>query len=160
MAIQTDRFGSVEVDAKDVIRFPRGIIGFADEREFVLIRTTNAQAVGWLQSVTNPGMALPVVSAHVLAPPYPDVDIESYAQSAGIGTTLDELAVLVVLNAQPGVPATVNLVAPIVVNATTRVGAQILLDGTRFSTREMFILPSKTDGTEREGVPKNIATAV
>jgi flagellar assembly factor FliW len=31
--------------------------------------------------------------------------------------------------------------APIVVNATTRKGAQIILEGTRFSTREFFVLP-------------------
>jgi flagellar assembly factor FliW len=150
MAIQSNRFGSVEVDAKDVINFPKGIIGFTDERQFVLIRTTNAHSVGWLQSTTNPGMALPVVSAHVLAPPYPDVDIESYAEAVGLGTDLEELAVLVVLNAQPGVPATVNLVAPIIVNAATRVGAQVLLDGTRFTTREIFVLPSRPDAAVRE----------
>ena len=150
MAIQSNRFGSVEVNAKDVINFPRGIIGFADEREFVLIRTTNAQAVGWLQSAINPGMALPVVSAHVLSPPYPDVDIASYAEAVGLGTNLEELAVLVVLNAQPGVPATVNLVAPIIVNAATRVGAQVLLEGTRFSTREMFVLPPRPDAAAHE----------
>lgn len=146
MAIQSDRFGSVEIDAKDIIQFPKGIIGFPDDHGFVLIRTTNAQAVGWLQSVSNPGLALPVVSAHVLTPQYPDVDIESYAQAAGLGNNLEELAVVVVLNAQPSVPATVNLVAPIIVNVTTRVGAQVLLDGSRFTTREMFILPQQPAG--------------
>ena len=38
-------------------------------------------------------------------------------------------------------PATVNLLAPIVVNAATRKGAQIILEGTRYSTREFFALP-------------------
>jgi len=142
MAIQSDRFGIVEVEERDVIAFPQGIIGFADERSFVLIRTAKSNAVGWLQSVSNPSLALPVVSAHVLAPAYPDVDLESYAQAVGKDTLMDELAVIVVLNAQPGVPATVNLVAPILVNVTTRVGAQVILDSTRFTTREMFILPA------------------
>jgi flagellar assembly factor FliW len=31
--------------------------------------------------------------------------------------------------------------APIVVNAATRKGAQVILEGTRFSTRELFVLP-------------------
>ena len=142
MAIQSDRFGVVEVEERDVIAFPQGIIGFADEHSFVLIRTAKSNAVGWLQSISNPSLALPVVSAHVLAPAYPDVDLESYAQTVGKDTRMDELAVIVVLNAQPGVPATVNLVAPILVNVTTRVGAQVILDSTRFTTREMFILPA------------------
>jgi len=142
MAIQSDRFGIVEVEERDVIAFPQGIIGFADEHSFVLIRTAKSNAVGWLQSILNPSLALPVVSAHVLAPAYPDVDLESYAQAVGKDTRMDELAVIVVLNAQPGVPATVNLVAPILVNVTTRVGAQVILDSTRFTTREMFVLPA------------------
>jgi flagellar assembly factor FliW len=145
MIILSDRFGSIEVDAQDIITFPRGIIGFADEHEFVLVRTKNASIVGWLQSATTPYMALPVVSAHALMPKYPDVDIESYAQAAGIGQSLEELAVLIVLNAPSGIPATVNLVAPIIVNASTRTGAQLLLEGSKFTTREIFILPAQQD---------------
>jgi flagellar assembly factor FliW len=145
MIVQSDRFGSIDVNAPDILSFPRGIIGFADETGFVLVRTGNASAVGWLQSVATPYMALPVVSAHVLVPKYPDVDIVSYAEVAGLGQSLDELAVLVVLNAPPGIPATVNLVAPIIVNAVTRKGAQLLLEGSRFTTREIFMLPPKQD---------------
>jgi flagellar assembly factor FliW len=48
---------------------------------------------------------------------------------------------MVVLCALSGQPATVNLLAPIVVNASTRTGAQVILEGTRFSTREFFALP-------------------
>ena len=145
MIIQSDRFGSIDADGQDIITFSRGIIGFADEHEFVLIRTKNASAIGWLQSVNTPYMALPVVSAHVLVPKFPDVDIESYADAAGLGRSVEELAVLVVLNAPPGIPATVNLVAPIIVNASTRRGAQLLLEGSHFTTREIFMLPSKPD---------------
>lgn len=155
MAIQSDRFGCVEVDEKNVLTFPQGIIGLSDEHSFVLLRTAKSDAVGWLQSVTNPSLALPVVSAHVLAPPYPDVDLESYAQAVGKDTRREELAVIVVLNAQPGVPATVNLVAPILVNVTTRVGAQVILDGTRFTTREMFIIP-----TSPGAVPANVEPTI
>lgn len=145
MIVQSDRFGSIDVDAQDILSFSRGIIGFADETEFVLVRTNNSTAVGWLQSVATPRMALPVVSAHVLLPKYPDVDIESYAEAAGLGQNLDDFAVLVVLNAPPGIPATVNLVAPIIVNAVTRRGAQLLLEGSRFTTREIFMLPAKQE---------------
>jgi flagellar assembly factor FliW len=145
MIIQSDRFGSIDVDAQEILDFPHGIIGFADEHQFVMVRTNRNSAVGWLQSATTPNMALPVVSAHVLVPKYPDVDIVSYAEAAGLGQSLDELAVLVVLNAPPGIPATVNLVAPIIVNATTRKGAQLLLEGSRFTTREIFMLPAKQE---------------
>jgi len=138
--------------AQEILNFPRGIIGFADEHQFVLIRRNKTSAIGWLQSAATPHMALPVVSAHVLVPKYPDVDIESYAEAAGLGENPDELAVLVVLNAPPGVPATVNLVAPIIVNATTRKGAQLLLEGSRFTTREIFMLPGQPEPVAQSDV--------
>ena len=141
MIVNSDRFGVIEVDTDDVLSFPTGIIGFPDENEFVLIRKADSQMIGWLQSTHSSYLTLPVVSAHVLAPRYPDVAVEDFAERAGLGSTIDELAVLAVLSAPPNLPATVNLMAPIIVNAVTRRGAQVLLEGTRFSTRELFILP-------------------
>jgi len=141
MIVQSDRFGSIEVDATDVLAFPGGIIGFPRESEFILVRKTDSQVIGWLQSTKTSYLTLPVVSAHVLAPQFPDVPLEDYAERAGLGNSCEELAVLAVLSAPPGQPATVNLMAPIIVNATTRLGAQVMIEGTRFSTRELFIFP-------------------
>jgi flagellar assembly factor FliW len=142
MIVQSDRFGAVEIDAADVLRFPTGIIGFPTEDAFVLVRRTNSQTVGWLQSMKSSYLALPVVSAHLLSPRFPDVPLGGYAERAGLGNDAEELAVLAVLSAPPGQPATVNLMAPIIVNATTRVGAQIILESTQFTTRELFIFPA------------------
>ena len=141
MIIQSDRFGSIHVNESDIIAFSSGILGFPGESKFVLVRTENAHAIGWLQSATNSFLALPVVSAHVLAPYYPDVEVESYARRAGLGDSLEELAVMVVLNAPPGIPATINLVAPIIVNVATRRGVQLFLENSRYTNREIFSLP-------------------
>ncbi len=141
MPVNSERFGTIEVDKTDCLSFPSGLIGFADEREFILIRRKNSEMIGWLQSTATPHLALPVVSAHVLAPKYPDVPIEEVAEKVGLGSEIEELAVLVVMSAPPGQPATVNLMAPIIVNATTRMGRQVLLEGTQFGTRELFVIP-------------------
>jgi flagellar assembly factor FliW len=142
MIVQSDRFGAIEVDASDVVTFPSGVIGFPRETEFVIVRKVDSQIIGWLQSTKTSYLTLPVVSAHALAGRFPDVPIEEYAERAGLGGDIDELAVMVVLSAPPGQPATVNLMAPVIVNAATRTGAQIMLEGTRFSTRELFVLPA------------------
>ncbi len=141
MMIPTSHFGPIEVEPSEILRFPNGLIGFASEREFVLIRHGESRAIAWLQSLTTPYLALPVVSAHMLASRYPDVPIGPVAEAAGMGSDPDELAVLVVLSAPSGRPATVNLMAPIIVNATTRLGGQVLLEGSQFTTRELFVVP-------------------
>jgi flagellar assembly factor FliW len=147
MKLQSERFGMIELNDEQVIRFPGGVIGFPQEQQFALIPHGSSQAIAWLQSLQNASLAFPVVSAHALMPHYPDVPLDGAANQAGLGQDPEELAVLAVLCAPRGQPATVNLLAPIVVNATTRMAAQLVLDGTRFSTRELFVLPPENTGT-------------
>ena len=141
MEIQTSRFGKVSASESDMIRFPTGIIGFREEKAFVLIPHGDSTLVGWLQSAATPELAFPVVSAHGLVDEYPDVPIHQAAERAGLGGAEDELAVLAVMTAPLQQPATVNLLAPLIVNATTRTGAQVFLEGSRFTTQELFALP-------------------
>ncbi|MFO7180317.1 MAG: flagellar assembly protein FliW [Pseudomonadota bacterium] len=147
--IKTARFGNVVFDPREELRFPVGIAGFPQERSFILIRPSEAAVVSWLQSTKTPTLALPVVSAHAFGEGYPDVDLGPLAERAGLGSRVEDLAVLVVLTAPPGAPATVNLLAPIVVNAESRIGTQIFLEGTRFGTRELFV-----PGRAAEATPK------
>src|SRR5690348_10655834 len=116
MHIDTSRFGTIEAAEGDLIRFPAGVIGFRKESRFVLIPHGSSSYIAWLQSVSTPNLAFPVVSAHGF-PGYPDVPIETAADRAGLGGAAEELAVLAVLSAPPGQPATVNLLAPLVINA-------------------------------------------
>jgi flagellar assembly factor FliW len=103
-----------------------------------LLRQRDDSAIGWLQSTTNPSLAFPVVSIDALAVTYPTIAAPPVA--AQKEEEVDPHAVMAVLCASAGQPATVNLLAPIVVNVRSRKGAQILLEGTTFSTNEPFVL--------------------
>lgn len=138
MKITSDRFGTIEFEEDSVIEFPAGVIGFPEEKGFILIKHGDSSTIGWLQSVETPALAFPVVSAHGFDQ-YPDVPFEEQAKQAGVEGK--DMALLAVLSAKSGTPSTVNLLAPIVVNADTRVAAQVILEGSRFSTRELFVLP-------------------
>jgi flagellar assembly factor FliW len=139
MKILSRKFNTVlEVEAESVIRFPHGIIGFSDEKEFVLVEREQSPRIAWLQSVHNADLAFPVVSSHDLAAPYPDVPLADAVYSNRLGAIDDDdAAVLIVLTCQPGMNPTVNLTAPIVVNARTRCGTQVILQGSRYASREL-----------------------
>jgi flagellar assembly factor FliW len=156
MNIKTTRFHEIEYKPEDVIRFPNGIIGFPDDKEFLLVLGPVSNLVAWLQSVTNPALALPVVSGHAFGPNYPDIDIDPIAERAGLGNPGDDTALLVVVAAPAGQPASVNLLAPIVVNSMTRTGAQVLLEGSRYTTRELFVLPPQ-ESSDRASAPASPA---
>jgi hypothetical protein len=70
MRINTTRFGLIDVAAGDVIRFPSGLPGLEDCREFALLADAANDAVGWLQSTTRGDVALAVVSPRRFVPDY------------------------------------------------------------------------------------------
>lgn len=142
MQINSQRFGVVELADDAVLNFPEGIIGFPRERSFALIPHQGSTYLAWLQSTTKPELAFPVVSAHYFPDSYPDIQVGPAANAAGVRGAEGDFAVLVVLCAPSGQPATVNLLAPIIVNSETRTGAQVILEGSRFSTREIFVAPT------------------
>ncbi|HVU05592.1 MAG TPA: flagellar assembly protein FliW [Polyangiaceae bacterium] len=144
MKIDTTRFGTLDLPEDARIRFPAGIIGFPDETEMVLLPHGDSPYVAWLQSVKTPGFSLPVVSAHGIGEAFPDVPLVAAAGRAGVGGDAADLAVMAVLTAPKGQPATVNLLAPIVVNSATRTGAQLVLEGSRYTTREVFLARAPT----------------
>src|SRR3982751_6326655 len=115
MNISSHRFGALEIGEEQVLRFAEGIIGFPNERELGLIPHNSTGFLAWLQSTRSPAIALPVVSAHAFGDKYPDVSIEPSASTLGPSDS-DDVALMVVLSAPQGQPATVNLLAPILVN--------------------------------------------
>jgi flagellar assembly factor FliW len=141
MKIETTRFGSLELDTQKIIHFPHGLIGFPEEKSFVMVNHRGLDTLAWLQSTSSPGIALPVVGVQAFAPHYPDVSLEDAARRAGLEGAPDDMAALVVLCATPQAPVTVNLMAPIIVNAATWTGVQVILEGTKFTTREVFVMP-------------------
>jgi flagellar assembly factor FliW len=142
MQINSQRFGVVELEDDAVLNFPEGIIGFRREQRFALIPHHGSTFLAWLQSVSKPELAFPVVSAHYFLDSYPDIPVSPAAHAAGVQGKEEDFAVLVVLCAPIGQPATVNLLAPVVINSQTRTGAQVILEGSRFSTREIFVAPT------------------
>lgn len=128
MLVNSDRFGSIEVDAEDAICFPQGVIGFPHDDTFVLLRPREDARIAWLQSTRTPALALPVVSLHMTAIDAPLDAIAAAIDELQIAQETDECAVLLVVTATPGSRPTVNLLAPIIVNASTRTGVQTLLE--------------------------------
>ena len=145
MNIQSQRFGALDISDEQVLNFAEGIIGFPNEHGFVLLPHNTSGFLAWLQSTQTPGLALPVVSAHAFGERYPDVALDPAVAALGMGEVNDDMALMVVLSAPQGQPATVNLLAPILVNVATRQGAQLILDGSRFTTRELFVREQDTE---------------
>jgi flagellar assembly factor FliW len=133
MIVHTSRFGVVEVDADRVITFARGILGFPKYKEYVLIQPEPDATFYWLQSVEAADLAFVVTDPLLFMPDYQVPLREETRQDLGL-SDLGEASVLVIVN-KVGDLLTANLQGPLVIHATTRAAAQVVISEKKYQTR-------------------------
>ncbi|NLA75615.1 MAG: flagellar assembly protein FliW, partial [Deltaproteobacteria bacterium] len=70
MNIKTSRFGEIEIEEKRIILFNEGLIGFPDEKEYIIIEHRSGSPFMWLQSVNNPDLAFVIMNPFQVFPGY------------------------------------------------------------------------------------------
>ncbi|MPM97960.1 Flagellar assembly factor FliW [bioreactor metagenome] len=135
MKLETAHFGVVEIDENSILHFDDGLPGLEADQRYALLTNEQSKPVSWLQSVDHKEIALPVVDPFLPCPGY-DFEIspgDVERLEAGQAQDLFVLNVLVIPEDINGM--TVNLSAPIVVNARNKKGRQIILDGRQYRVR-------------------------
>ena len=127
LQITTSRFGWIDVDAADLIRFPSGLPGLEDCREWALLADSTNDALGWLQSTTRGDVALAVVSPRRFVPDY-QVRIPRSELTPLAIADIRQAQVVVVVGTN-ATTLTLNLKAPIVINLVARTGRQVVASG-------------------------------
>ena len=61
MTFESSRFGTLEIQADEVIEFPAGLIGLGGAR-YALLSTDEESPFAWLQSIDDPDLALPITN--------------------------------------------------------------------------------------------------
>lgn len=123
------------------MRFPLGLPGFAEAREFVLIEHRPGSVFRWLQAVEIPELAFVVIDVLVYVPDFPIDDVRRSLAFCELEPD-EELAVLAICRVPPPPEEpTANFQAPIGVGLRTRRGAQILLHDSRYGMHMPFLRP-------------------
>ena len=151
MVVQTSRFGPVEVDEERVIVFGRGILGFPKFKRYVLIQPEPDSTFYWLQSIEATDLAFVVTDPLLFVPDYQVPLREETRQDIGLND-LSEASVLVIVN-KVGDVLTANLQGPLVIHASTRVAAQVVISERKYQTRHPIL------HLQRAGNPQAPATS-
>ena len=137
MEILTKAFGKITIDDEKIINFPKGIVGFPDLTEFALIHDEEkgTETIHWLQSIQEPGFAMPVMDPLLVCPDYnPEVDDELLSHLGELNQ--EELLVLVTVTVPKDITKmTVNLKGPIVINAAERKATQVIVEGDQYQVK-------------------------
>lgn len=142
VALRSARFGDYEVPADRVLSFPDGLVGFRDARRFALLDSNRPESpFRCLVCLDFPELGFVVCDPTRLWAGYAaDLPLPEDAR-------VEDQAVLAIVTVPPDPTAmTVNLLAPLVVDCTTRVGRQLVLDTGRYSTRHSLLAGSATGG--------------
>ena len=137
VAVRSERFGSYEVPAERILRFPEGLVGFPEARRFVLLEPSRAGSpFRYLLCLDVPELGFVVCDAADLCAGYladvprpPDVAAEDLAVLA-----------LVTVPADPR-EMTANLMAPLLVDCRSGRGRQVVLDTGRHPLRYPLFAP-------------------
>jgi flagellar assembly factor FliW len=130
MIVETKYFGKAQYTELAVISFPAGLPGFDHLREFLCIEQPGLRPLVYLQSLTEPQICFLSLPVRAIEPGYEleitDDDaavLKLGSEPAAIG---QNVACLAILCTGPDRNATANLLAPVVINISRRIGAQII----------------------------------
>lgn len=130
MKVETRLFGTIEVAEDKIIHFPDGIIGFPDCKDFTLVfdeEKGNKKSISWLQSLDESVFALPVLDPLQVKEDYNPM-VEDELLSSLDNLTEENTFILVTVTVPENIEdLSVNLQAPIVINADTRKACQVIV---------------------------------
>ena len=137
MKINTKVFGEVEIADDKIIHFPSGIVGFPELTEFTLLHDEEkgAGSIHWLQSIQEPGFAMPVMDPLLVCPDYnPEVDDELLKPLGGLDP--EEILVLVTVTVPSDLKKlSVNLRGPVIINAAAKKACQVIVEGENYQVK-------------------------
>ena len=137
---QTRFFAAMNYGKDGIIRVPRGLPGFEEEREFILIDQPSYRPLLFFQSLQTPHLcflALPVLSidgSYRLAMSPDDLALLELdtSRQPEIG---GEVMCLSFITAGANRPLSANLLSPLVINVRTRLAVQAIQTGCHYSHR-------------------------
>jgi flagellar assembly factor FliW len=135
MKMETTRFGEIEINEQEIITFPDGIPGFERDRRFVILELEDLDGFACLQCIDRGELSFIIVNPFVFFPEYEFNLPDAEAQQLEIAEPGDVAVWSIVTIRDELESATVNLVAPIVLNRQKRLGKQVILVDPNLSTR-------------------------
>ena len=159
MRVRTVPYGKVDLPPEFFVDIPEGLPGFEQNKKFCLLEHSPAGPLKWLQSVEDPDLAFIVADPRDFFPGYrldlTRADLEILALDSP-----RQASVLVMVHI-PRDPAqmTCNLLAPLVVNPRTRLGAQVEVRTAGYSSSQSLLEGVTPTAAKRRALPARRRTA-
>ena len=135
MQINTKAYGTVDIDDRQLLRFPNGLFGFETLSDFALLDAAQ-QPFYWLQSVDVEQVAFVLIKPNIFRPEYTPAVTKPDLEALGLENTEgDDALVFSIVTFVENETMTANLQGPVIINRNSRTGRQCISTDPRWQTR-------------------------
>ncbi len=138
MLVKTKYFGEIELTEEKIITLDRGLMGFEEYKRYTILYDCEKEGgtnIMWFQSVEDQGLVLPMINPLIVKDDYnPVVEDELLVPLGEI--TEENLVILLTMTVPEDIKEmSVNLKAPVIINADTRKGVQIIVENQDYEVK-------------------------
>lgn len=136
MKVNTTRFGEVEIAEDKILNFISPIIGYNEYSKFTIVEQENNELFQWLQSLDDPELAFPISIPSYFSIDY-NFEIDDTTQEKLQLTDVADLLIYNIVTIPNSNPkgATINLLAPVLINAKTNNAMQYIITNSSYTSR-------------------------
>lgn len=138
MKIHSERFVTdLEFDDAKIISMPLGLPGFPESKRFCILELdADGSPFKWLHDIDNTSIALLITDPYQFFPTYnPQIHV-GVLEELEIKNLSEEMMVFTIVKvSKGGAEAFTNLRAPVLINSTTLVARQVILDDDEYAIK-------------------------
>jgi flagellar assembly factor FliW len=139
MLVKTKYFGEVDLDEKKILTFDNGMMGFEELKKYAIlydIEKEQKSTISWLQSLDETELAFPVINPLLVDENYDPTVKEEYLEPLGAFKETDLVVLLTVTVPEKIENITANFKAPIIINAATAKGCQVIVENQDYKIKQ------------------------
>ncbi len=142
MKVETSWLGEVEIPEEAVYRFEHGLPGFEKLRSFALLEMEAERNIQLLQSLDNKDISFLVSSPFIFYPSYEFELPEPVQEELQIEGERDLIILCILTVPNDLEKATINLLAPVILNRKSGLGKQYILRSNEYNSRHPLLQQS------------------
>lgn len=157
--VSTTRFGELQVNKDDILKFQEGLLGFETLKQFFVVDPGDNTLILWLQSIDDAKVAFPIIEPKIFKPDYVAKLLPADMRNVEL-ESISNAKIYSILTIPSNITAmSANLKAPIVINNEKKIARQIVLQDNKLSVKhemykelKTFIVNYSSDDSKRTSV--------
>jgi flagellar assembly factor FliW len=148
MKMTTMRFGEIEIDEEKIIDFRQGIPGFEQFHQYIIIQPDAESPFSFMQSLEDSNLSLIVTNPFIFYPAYDFELSDAILDELKIEEREDVMTFSIISITSHLSNATINLLAPVIINIKKKLGKQIILHQSEYKTKHLLIIDESNEQSE------------